>query len=71
MLFILQLTSKDYYRNSLQGVFGVTDEALTTVLKYDGLVDWSKPTLFGGQFLYNCYTVEPLGKDHSKSIRLD
>ena len=48
--YFLQLKCRDFYSNKVPGVFGVTDEALTTLLKDKSLcIDWSKPTEFIGQ----------------------
>ena len=49
-LLFLQLKCRDFYSNKVPGVFGVTDEALTALLKDKSLcIDWSKPTEFIGQ----------------------
>ena len=48
--YFLQLKCRDFYSNKVPGVFGVTDEALTALLKDKSLrIDWSKPTVFCGQ----------------------
>ena len=48
--YFLQLKCSDFYSNRVPGVFGVTDEALTALLKDKRLhIDWSKPTEFIGQ----------------------
>ena len=69
--FFLQLKCRDYYSNRIPGVFGVTGEALTALLKDKSLrIDWSKPTVFNGQY---CETLRgvlkpiiPYGKTSNK-----
>ena len=46
----LQLKCRDFYSNKVLGVFGVTDEALTALLKDKSLrIEWGKPVMFCGQ----------------------
>ena len=50
VLLFSQLKSRDFYKTVVLGVFGVTDEALTALLKDESLpMDWSKSTVFCGQ----------------------
>ena len=48
--YFLQPKCRGLYSSYVVGVFGVTDEALTALLKDKSLrIDWSKPTVFCGQ----------------------
>ena len=50
VLLFLRLKGRDFCKNMLLAVFGVTDEALTALLKDESLpMDWSKSTVFCGQ----------------------